>query len=170
MDFLSLDHFLLHPWSCANYSPASVESMNLRPHLNAQGIHMWNFLEQLLLMIMVGGWYTLGPISQRLLLNCGKIRFAVIMIPTMFSGHKFTCHEISAVKWYAIPWLDLIIGFHVWDRTFIRLGWWSHEALTHWGWDKMAVILQMTFWNGFSWMKIYEFRLKFDLSLFLGSS
>ena len=60
MDYLSLDHFLLHPWSCANYSPASVEIINLRPHLNVQGIHIWNFLEQLLLMIMVGGMIHFG--------------------------------------------------------------------------------------------------------------
>ena len=27
------------------------------------------------------------------------------------------------------------------------------DGLTHWGWDKMATILQMTFSNAFSWMK-----------------
>ena len=31
---------------------------------------------------------------------------------------------------------------------------------THWGWNKMAVILQ-TFWNIFSWMKIFGFWSKF---------
>ena len=40
--------------------------------------------------------------------------------------------------------------------------------LTHWGRDKMAVIFQTTFSNGFSWMKMYEFRLTFHWSLFLG--
>ena len=38
--------------------------------------------------------------------------------------------------------------------------------LTHWGRDKMAAIFQTTFSNGFSWMKMYEFRLKFHWSLF----
>ena len=33
--------------------------------------------------------------------------------------------------------------------------------LTHWGRDKMAAIFQTTVWNGFSWMKMHEFRLKF---------
>ena len=28
--------------------------------------------------------------------------------------------------------------------------------LAHWGWDKMAAIFQTTFWNAFSWMKMYE--------------
>ena len=41
-------------------------------------------------------------------------------------------------------------------------------SLTHWGRDKMAAIFQMTFSNGFSWMKMYEFRLTFHWSLFLG--
>ena len=34
--------------------------------------------------------------------------------------------------------------------------------------DNMAAIFQTTFSNGFSWMKMYEFRLKFHWSLFLG--
>ena len=38
--------------------------------------------------------------------------------------------------------------------------------LTHWGWDKMPVIFQMTFPNVFSWMKIYEFQLNFHWRLF----
>ena len=37
-------------------------------------------------------------------------------------------------------------------------------TLTHWGWDKMANILQMTFSNAFSWMKMYKFRFRFDQS------
>ena len=41
--------------------------------------------------------------------------------------------------------------------------------LTHWDRDTMAAIFQTTFWNAFSWMKIYEFRLKFHWSLFLGA-
>ena len=40
-------------------------------------------------------------------------------------------------------------------------------TLTHWGRDKMDVIFQTTFWNGFSSMKMYEYRLKFHWSLFL---
>ena len=39
--------------------------------------------------------------------------------------------------------------------------------LTHWGRDKMAAIFQTTFSNAFSWMKMFEFRLKFHWSLFL---
>ena len=38
--------------------------------------------------------------------------------------------------------------------------------LTHWGRDKMAAIVQTTFSNAFSWMKMYKFQLRFHWSLF----
>ena len=51
----------------------------------------------------------------------------------------------------------------------ICLGTWMLSAhLTHWCWGKMDAILQMTFSNAFSWMKIYEFCLRLDWILFLG--
>ena len=39
--------------------------------------------------------------------------------------------------------------------------------LTHWGRDKMAAILQTTYSNPFSWMKMYEFGFKFHCNLVL---
>ena len=47
---------------------------------------------------------------------------------------------------------------------------WRHymetlSALTHWDRDKMAAIFMTTFWHGFSWKKVYEFRLNFNWSL-----
>ena len=39
-------------------------------------------------------------------------------------------------------------------------------SLTHWGRDKMDAISQTTFSSAFSWMKIFEIRLKFHRSLF----
>ena len=41
------------------------------------------------------------------------------------------------------------------------------NALTHWGRDKMATFSQTKSLNVFSWMKMYEFRLKFHWNLFL---
>ena len=35
-------------------------------------------------------------------------------------------------------------------------------GFTHWDRDKLSGILQTTFWNAFLWMKMHEFRLKFD--------
>ena len=43
-------------------------------------------------------------------------------------------------------------------------------CLTHWGRDKMDTISQTIFSNAFSWMKIFEFWLKFHWSLFLRGS
>ena len=40
------------------------------------------------------------------------------------------------------------------------------HALTHWGRDKMEAISQTTYSNAFSWLRMYEFRLKFHWSLF----
>ena len=40
------------------------------------------------------------------------------------------------------------------------------DVLTHWGRNKMAAILQTIFSNSFSWMKMYESRLKLHWSLF----
>ena len=41
------------------------------------------------------------------------------------------------------------------------------EKLTHWGRDKMPAIFQTTFSDAFSWMKMYEFWLRFHWRLFL---
>ena len=55
----------------------------------------------------------------------------------------------------------------VWlTRSFYALI--TQPDLTHWGRDKMAAVFQPTYSNGFSWMKLYEFRLKFHWNLFLG--
>ena len=42
----------------------------------------------------------------------------------------------------------------------------SYSPWSLWGQDKMAAILQMAFSNTFSWMKIFEFQLRFHWSLF----
>ena len=39
--------------------------------------------------------------------------------------------------------------------------------LTYWGKDKMAAVSQTSLSNTFSWMKMFEFWLQFDWSLFL---
>ena len=43
---------------------------------------------------------------------------------------------------------------------------WAAIILTHWGWGKVDAILQI-FANAFSWMKTYEFWLRFHWCLFL---
>ena len=53
--------------------------------------------------------------------------------------------------------------YHICTQTSVQLV----SILTHWGRDKMAAIFQTTFSNGCSWMKIFEFWIQFDWSLFL---
>ena len=43
----------------------------------------------------------------------------------------------------------------------------TNAHLTHWGRDKIDAILQTTFSNAISWMKMFEFQLKFHWSSFL---
>ena len=49
----------------------------------------------------------------------------------------------------------------------LQCRWIRRSVLTHWSLDKRAAIFQTAFWNGFSSMKMYEYRLKFHWSLFL---
>ena len=39
--------------------------------------------------------------------------------------------------------------------------------ITHWGWNQMDAVSQTTVSNEFSWMKMYEFRLRFNWNFFL---
>ena len=61
----------------------------------------------------------------------------------------------TSIRKITVPW-------RVWVKlTSVR------STLTHPGWDKMATIYQMTFSIAFSWMKMFEFWLKFHWRLFL---
>ena len=43
----------------------------------------------------------------------------------------------------------------------------NNAILKHWGRDKMAAIFQTTFSIAFSWIKMYEFRIRFHWNSFL---
>ena len=51
----------------------------------------------------------------------------------------------------------------VWNTLYEQWDWYRWCLSTHWGRDKMAGILLMTF----SWMKIYKFHIQFHWSLFV---
>ena len=59
--------------------------------------------------------------------------------------------------------------FHLMTSSWIVVETWKETCLTltHWGRDKMDVISQTTLWSAFSWMKMFEFRLKFHWRLFV---
>ena len=58
-----------------------------------------------------------------------------------------------------------------WYLSTLLGNWWYLSQrttyLTHWGWEKMAAILWMTFSNALFWMKMYEFQLRVHLIVFL---
>ena len=57
---------------------------------------------------------------------------------------------------------NAVLWFH-----FDNIQYMHFVCLTHWGRDKMDAISQTTFLNAFSWMKMFEYRLKLHWSLFL---
>ena len=90
-------------------------------------------------------------------------------------------HEQNAVYIFIlIFWVSQMISRVTWERyeptkkaithviSVKRTQWvWAQAGqLTHWGRDKMAGISQTIFSNAFSWMKLFELRLKFHWSLF----
>ena len=87
-----------------------------------------------------------------------------------------TCHLVCS----SLGIGNLSIPCHKGHGGFLNMGqfdlcifvvvsnWQYRNSLTHWGRDKMVAIFQTTFPNGFSWGKMYEFRLTFHWSLFLG--
>ena len=54
-----------------------------------------------------------------------------------------------------------------WILPLYRIAMGKQGCLTHWGRDKIAAVSQTTFSNAFSWMKMFEIRLRFHWSLFL---
>ena len=57
-------------------------------------------------------------------------------------------------------------GYNTCMKIYSCCQWVNVWLLTYWGRDKMAAIFQTKFSNAFSWMKMYEFRLRFHWSLF----
>ena len=71
-----------------------------------------------------------------------------------------------------LVYTDAVAGFPTeWDRKWYLTStcsmYWLVLYLTYWGRDEIVSILQTTFSNAFSWMKICEFCLRFHWSLFL---
>ena len=70
--------------------------------------------------------------------------------------------HVKQLKNNNIALFSMLIG----HRLKALLNWFIISPLTHWGRDKMAAIFQTTFWNAFSWMKMFDFRLRFHGTLF----
>ena len=95
------------------------------------------------------------------------MRIAIVQI-------RWPYDNVRPLIW--LPWLviqDLNFKTSSWAQhkiktETIKLQAHKHFIVTHWGWDKTVNILQMTFSNAFSLIRMYEFCLQFHCSLFLG--
>ena len=76
----------------------------------------------------------------------------VILLKSSWSIISYSSH----VLWF--QWSFVPRGMNHSDQDY---------HLAYWDRNKKAAIFQTTFSNAFSWMKIYEFRLRFHWSLFL---
>ena len=75
-------------------------------------------------------------------------------------NHRFS--QLSDIKWFSCRHI-------IWCycRSLIWLtGCFDGNCLTHWGRDQIDDISQTTFSSAFSWMKMFQLRLKFHWSLF----
>ena len=83
--------------------------------------------------------------------------------------HKYCCFTMFTKHESIITNLTMkSLGVYYWYVKIPQCGYMKH-GLTNWacwGRDKMAAISQTTFTNAFSWMKMFELRLKFHWSLF----
>ena len=70
---------------------------------------------------------------------------------------NFDQNIVSHLIWYLAS--SHLIPFHLIPSVSPRS--------THWGRDKMGAISQATFSSAFSWMKMFEFWLKFHCNMFL---
>ena len=64
---------------------------------------------------------------------------------------------------------DTSVSCMFWDGALFLPDWFwcTLLHLTYWSWHKMAANYLMTISSAFSWMKMYEFHLRFHWNLFL---
>ena len=108
--------------------------------------------------------------------NAYKIRLDSVSFRKRFLYHRrfFKSFPLTNGQWYSALMFPLFTAWtSCWTNNRVETPWPLRDvtvmlALKYWGRDKMAAIFQTTFSNGFSWMKMYGFRLTFHWSLFLG--
>ena len=119
----------------------------------------------------------MGPIIMESSIACYWTHYCIIQAQYWSSeftnGHWYlTLMSVLKVSFFSMSQRKkkshyFITSGHCTADTRIRGAEWIIRLLTHWGWDKRAAILQTTFSNAFSWMKMYEISSRFWWSLFL---
>ena len=87
---------------------------------------------------------------------------------TLLNWNQWSVYHVY--RYLRLIWLVTIKPILVWNWIdechfpcyYIK----RYMSLTHWGRDKMDPITQTTFSRAFSWMNMFEFRLKFHWGLF----
>ena len=134
--------------------PALVQR-KLRPHIRAHGVEQYTFSK-----------VNMVPFDLITGLN-HHINVMINSVPITNHLWDWICFSssfptlTSPSRPQAIIWSSYGL---IQEYTHALLG---PDDLTHWGRDKIDAISQTTFWSAFSWMKMFEFRLKFHWSLFL---
>ena len=82
-----------------------------------------------------------------ILIPLGPMNINAVLVQSMAWQQTATSH-------YHNQWCHNL-PMHIYDISL------SFSELTHWCQDKMAPIKETTFWNAFSWTKMYEFWLRF---------
>ena len=102
-----------------------------------------------------------------------RTHHVVIGLFVSFLRCSFLCRESASLQNLeyfcvksTIVLRQLVIKLLGWRHVIIAVYCYT-SALTHWGRDKMDAISQTTVSSAFSYMKMYELRLKFQWRLFL---
>ena len=155
---------------CVGNSPVNGEFPTQRPVTRSFGVSF--------ICIWINSWVNNGEAGD---LSCNRAHYGVIVMKI--------ADILQIIFWNAFSWMKITIywfKFHsncpkgsINDIVIIGStnGFAAGNApfpdepqlrpLTHLPLDKMTAISQTTFSNAFSWMQLYEFRLRFHWSLFL---
>ena len=111
------------------------------------------------------GWHHLNITKSRLISPATRL-FIQKLIQVANKTSKL-CIIVPFVLGFCAQRVNnvMITCFQVMTSTWFMYS--SGGSLTHWGQDKMDAISWTTFSNAFSWIKMFEYRLKFHWSLFL---
>ena len=84
----------------------------------------------------------------------------ILKLVSYFDLSKYSAlYELSVAEWCYVVWRyrSTLVN----NNNITKLHTLHQPLSTHWGKDKMALNLQRTFQNSFSWVKIIEFWFKF---------
>ena len=138
------------------FAPRQQHFMNWRPMCTVTlGASAWSggIMGKIGHLWSITGWYFTNWVDHRLIgsrnIHAMVLRFAIFYLLSDFTVIIAAPSPGKYRLWFYFSMISVKL------------------SLTHWGRDKMDAIWQTTFSSAFSWLKMFEFRLKFHWSLFL---